>query len=114
MDKQISAAQASLADADAALQAASPNYGQLVQQVVSAKDVFAALHPAEAFAAITTMGSDEGWIFLLHNGTITVSRIDGGVKQIAGLVHRVRAGIELTTSRPADIRCQPTLKSCTN
>jgi CHAT domain-containing protein/tetratricopeptide (TPR) repeat protein len=97
LDKQINLAQATLADADAALQAASPNYGQLVQQVVSAKDVFAALHPAEAFAAIA-LSSDEGWIFLLHNGAITVSRIDGGVKQIAGLVHRVRAGIELTTA----------------
>ncbi len=41
LDKQISDAQAALADADAALQAASPNYGQLVQQVVPAKDVFA-------------------------------------------------------------------------
>ena len=97
LDKEISAAQAALADADAALQAASPNYGQLVQQVVSAKDVFAALHPAEAFAAIT-LSSDEGWIFLLHGGTVTVSRIDGGVKQIAGLVRSIRAGIELTTA----------------
>ncbi|HTI80758.1 MAG TPA: CHAT domain-containing protein [Acetobacteraceae bacterium] len=97
LDKQVGTAQAALADADAALQAASPNYGQLVQQVASAKDVFAALHPAEAFAAIT-LGSDKGWIFLLHSGTITVSRIDGGVKQIAALVRRIRAGIELTTA----------------
>ena len=52
LDKQISDAQATLADADAALQAASPNYGQLVQQVVPASDVFAALHPDEAFVAI--------------------------------------------------------------
>ena len=61
LDKQISDAQAALADADAALQAASPNYGQLVQQVVPAKDVFAALHPNEAFvshrrSATTTAG----------------------------------------------------------
>ena len=79
------------------LQAASPNYGQLVQQVVPAKDVFAALHPNEAFAAIT-LSDDDGWVFLLRNGTIAVSKIDGGVKQIAELVRRVRAGIELTTA----------------
>jgi CHAT domain-containing protein len=97
LDKQISDAQAALADADAALQAASPNYGQLVQQVVPAKDVFAALHPNEAFAAIT-LGEDEGWVFLLHSNTITVSPVDGGIKQMGELVRRVRAGVELTTT----------------
>jgi CHAT domain-containing protein/tetratricopeptide (TPR) repeat protein len=97
LDKQVSDAQAALADTDAALQAASPNYGQLVQQVVPAKDVFAALHPAEAFAAITLSNSD-GWVFLLHSGTITVSKIDGGVEQVGELVRRIRAGIELTTT----------------
>ena len=34
-----------LADADAALQTAAPNYGQLVQQVVPARDVLSALGP---------------------------------------------------------------------
>ncbi len=97
LDKQIADAQTALADADAALQAASPNYGQLVQQVVPAKDVFAALHPNEAFAAIT-LSEEDGWVFLLRNGTIAVSKIDGGIKQIAELVRRVRAGIELTTN----------------
>ncbi len=69
LDKQISDAQAVLADADAALQAASPNYGQLVQQVVPASDVFAALHPDEAFAAIA-LSREDGWVFLLRNGAI--------------------------------------------
>ena len=32
--------------------------------------------------------SDEGWVFLLRNGTIAVSKIDGGVKEIAELVRR--------------------------
>lgn len=97
LDKQISDAQMALADADAALQAASPNYGQLVQQVVLVKDVFAALHPNEAFAAIT-LSDDDGWVFLLRNNTITVSKVDAGLKQVAELVRRVRAGIELTSS----------------
>jgi CHAT domain-containing protein/tetratricopeptide (TPR) repeat protein len=97
LDKQISDAQSVLADADAALQAASPNYGQLVQQVVPAPDVFAALHRGEAFAAIA-LSEDDGWVFLLRDKTIAVSKIDGGLKQLAELVRRVRAGIELTTN----------------
>ena len=96
LDKQIGDAQTALADADVSLQAASPNYGQLVQEVVPAKDVFA-LHPNEAFAAIT-LSDEDGWLFLLRDGTITVSRIDAGLKQVAELVRRVRAGIELTTN----------------
>ena len=60
LDKQIDDTRAKMADADAALQAASPNYGQLVQQVVTAQDVFAALHPGEAFAAISPGGP--GWL----------------------------------------------------
>jgi CHAT domain-containing protein/tetratricopeptide (TPR) repeat protein len=97
LDKQIADAQTALADADGTLQAASPNYGQLVQQVVPAADVYAALHPGEAFIAIT-LSDDDGWVFLLRNGTIVVSKVDGGVKQIAELVRRVRAGIELTAN----------------
>ena len=95
LDRQIGDAQAAFADADATLQAASPNYGQLVQQVVPASAVFAALRPEEAFAAIT-LGEDDGWVFLLRNGKVTVSRIDAGLKEVAELVRRVRTGIELT------------------
>ena len=97
LDKLIADAQSTLADADTALQAASPNYGQLVQQVALASDVFGALHPGEAFASIA-LSDDDGWVFLLRNGVIAVSKIDGGLKQIADLVRRVRAGIELTTN----------------
>ena len=51
--KQVAAAQTALSDADAALQAASPNYGQLVQEVVPAQDVLAALAPGEAFVSMS-------------------------------------------------------------
>ena len=94
------------------MQAASPNYGQLVQQVVPAKDVFAALHPDEAFAAIIAQRVEDGWVFLLRNGTIAVSKIDGGLKQIAELVRRVRAGIELT-EQACRHSTSPTRRSCT-
>ncbi len=97
LDKQIDDTRAKLADADGALQAASPNYGQLVQQVVTAQEVFAALHSGEAFAAISVADQD-GWVILLRNNTVTVSKIDAGVPQVAGLVKRIREGIELTTA----------------
>ena len=97
LDKQIDETRAKMADADAALQAASPNYGQLVQQVVSAKDVFAALHPGEAFSTIA-LADQDGWVFLLRDNTITVSKVAAGLPEIAGLVKRIREGIELTTA----------------
>jgi CHAT domain-containing protein len=97
LDKEIQQTQAQLQDADSALQAAAPNYGQLVQQVVTAQEVFAALHPGEAFVAITVANRD-GWVFLLRDKTITVSKVDAGLSEIAGLVKRIRAGIEETTA----------------
>jgi len=97
LDKRISAAQETLAAADASLQAASPNYGQLVQQVVPASAVLGALHPHEAFASIA-LADPNGWVFLLHDGTIAAARVDQGLPQIAKLVHDLRAGIELTSA----------------
>jgi CHAT domain-containing protein len=97
LDTKIADAQTALADADSALQAASPNFGQLTQQVVPAKDVMAALHPSEAFAAIT-LSNDEGWVFLLRDGRIAASKVNIGSKRVADLVRRVRAGIEMNAS----------------
>jgi CHAT domain-containing protein len=92
LDKDIAAAQAELADADAALQVAAPNYGQLVQQVVPAADVLAALAPDEALAAIV-LTRDGGWTFLLRNGAITAAQVKGDTAAITALVKRVRASI---------------------
>ena len=97
LEKVIDDTQAKAAEADAALQAASPNYGQLVQETVQPSDVFAALHPNEAFAALI-LSDAEGWVFVLRNGQMAVSRIGKGTEGIGALVRRVRAGIELTTN----------------
>ncbi len=97
LDKKIDAARTALADADTAVQAAAPNYGQLVQQVVPAKAVFAALHPHEAFVQIT-LGVRHGWVFLLRDRRIAVSRVPGGLAAMGKLVRQVRAGIELTST----------------
>jgi CHAT domain-containing protein len=95
LDKQIVAAQTAVADSDAALQAAAPNYGQLVQEVVPAADVLAALQPGESFAAIT-LTDQGGWIFLLRDGQIAVAKCPDGAPQIAQLVEKIRASIEPT------------------
>jgi CHAT domain-containing protein len=97
LEKRITAAQATLADADAVLQAASPNYGQLVQQVTSTKDVLAALTPDESFASVI-LASDGGWTFLLHHGEVSVGRSSVNAAQMAALVARLRASIEPTSS----------------
>jgi CHAT domain-containing protein len=94
LDRQIAAAQAVVSDSDAALQAASPNYGQLVQQVVPAADVLAALAADEAFVAVTLSG-DHGWIFLLRGGEITARPVGASPAEVTALVKRLRAGIEL-------------------
>ncbi|HME23576.1 MAG TPA: CHAT domain-containing tetratricopeptide repeat protein [Acetobacteraceae bacterium] len=96
LDKQITDAQADLADADAALQAAAPNYGQLVQQVVPTADVLAALRPDEALAAVT-LTAHGGWSFLLREGSIDTAPVKGDAATITTLVKRVRASIESPT-----------------
>ena len=53
LDARIAAALDELKDSDAVVQEVAPNYGQLLQQVVSVRDVFALLHPGEAFAQVT-------------------------------------------------------------
>jgi CHAT domain-containing protein len=100
MDAEIKEAQSDLADADAALQAASPNFGQLAQQVVPAEAVLAALAPHEALAAIV-LTSHSGWVFLLRDGAITAHKADLDLAQAGALVKTLRAGIEPTEALPA-------------
>ena len=93
LDTQIAASRTALDKAEDELQAALPSYNALVQQVVPAATLFAALRPGEAFAAISLAGT-EGWTFLLRDGVIRVGHVEGGATRIAGLVERLRASIE--------------------
>ncbi|MGG5820952.1 CHAT domain-containing protein [Falsiroseomonas sp. HW251] len=95
LDGRIEAARAGLSEADDALQAAAPQYGQLVQQAVNAREVLAALRPNEAFAAIVLTG-EGGWTFVLRDGRIAAAPVAGGEARMAQLVRRVRASIERT------------------
>jgi CHAT domain-containing protein len=99
LDAKIAKAQADVANADAALQAAAPNFGQLVQQVAPASQVFAVMAPNEGFVSIS-LSADGGWSFLLRDGHVYVAHIDGGTPRMAKLVKAIRASIESDTGQP--------------
>ena len=99
LDKQVAAEEATQAETDAALQAASPNYGQLIQHVVPASSVLAALHPGEAFVS-TMLSPDAGWSFLLRDGEVTAAPITGGQSRVAALVARIRVSLDAETQPP--------------
>ncbi len=99
LEKKVTALQSKQAENEQLLQAASPNFGQLVQKVVPARDVLAALHPGEAFAA-TVLSRDAGWTFLLSHGRISVAPIAGGSQALAALVHQVRVSMDAETEPP--------------
>ena len=95
LDEDIHKAQEAQHDAGQARQEASPGFGALVQDSVSAGDVQALLQPAEAVAVIV-LGADEGWTLLLRKDSITAGRIEGGAGRVEKLVKRFRAGMELS------------------
>lgn len=99
LDARIAKAQEDGAEADSALQAASPNYGQLVQQVAPAAEVLSALAAGEAFVSLT-LGERGGWAFALRDGRVDASPIPMGQAGMARLVRRIRDSIENTTGRP--------------
>jgi len=104
LDARIAAAEAEFADADAAAQAAAPNYPQLVQSVAGAQDVLDALRPGEALAAIfLPPGDRRGWVFVLAGGRIAAGRIGADASDVAALVARIREGVEAgDDSKPFD------------
>jgi CHAT domain-containing protein len=97
---------------DEALQSASPNYSQLVQQAVSADDILHALRPGEAFADIV-LGSDNGWVFLLRDGQIGITQVKGGSHTVDPLVARIRRTLDEPAEngglRPFDTDASATL-----
>jgi CHAT domain-containing protein len=95
LQAQADQTQAALVQAEAAVRTLSPNYGQLVQDVVPASAIFSALHPDEAFVALF-LSQNSGWAFALRNGDIAISKIEGGIDAVGPLVKAIRAGIEKT------------------
>ena len=110
--RQIAAAEHKRDTLEESLQSASPNYGQLVQQAVSADDIMRALRPGEAFANIV-LGSHAGWVFLLRDNRIAVGTVAGGATVIDPLVRRIRTDLDEPAQtgglRPFDTEAAATL-----
>jgi CHAT domain-containing protein/tetratricopeptide (TPR) repeat protein len=99
LDAAIARAEADFAEKNAALQAASPNFGSLVQQVVSAREVMAALRPGEAFCSLMLAG-DGGFGFLITGRAVSIAPLAGGAARAAALVRRIRASLDTETMPP--------------
>jgi CHAT domain-containing protein len=106
LDGRIAAALFELKDSDAAVQEVAPNYGQLLQQVVSAPDVFALLHPGEAFAQVTVV-TNETWTLLLRDGQISLGRSETGLGAMTRLVVRLRATLARQNGAVPDFATGP-------
>ena len=102
--RRIDTAQAALADADAVLQAAAPNYGELVAGAVSAKALFASLEPGEAFVSVVLTPTG-GWVFALANGRIDAARTGADAHAMSALTRRIRDSVEPGPNglRPFDV-----------
>jgi CHAT domain-containing protein len=106
LDGRIAAAQDELKDSDAAVQEVAPNYGQLLQQVVSARDVFALLHSGEAFAQVM-VATNETWTLLLRDGQISLGRSETGIGAMTRLVVRLRATLARQNGTVPDFATGP-------
>ncbi len=93
IDLQINTARDALHDAELAKQVDAPGFQQLVGESVSAEDVLANLHPGETLVT-TVLAPKEGWAMALHDGKLSLGRIDGGAARIDDLVRRFRASVE--------------------
>jgi CHAT domain-containing protein len=95
LQQQVEQAQTELAQAEQAVRAASPNFSQLVQDVVPASAVYQSLHPNEAFIGFF-LSRSAGWVFVLRDGHMSKARIEGGTATIDPLVAAVRKGLDKT------------------
>ncbi|MGC9270925.1 CHAT domain-containing protein [Acidiphilium sp.] len=95
VDAKIAAASRNLTDADEAVEAAAPNFGQLVQESVPASAVLRRLRRNEAFLDIM-LSPGHTWSFLLQNSRIAVARTDVGDDAMTKLVEAVRHSVEPT------------------
>jgi CHAT domain-containing protein len=95
LQQQVDQAQAALTQAEQAVRDASPNFSQLVQDVVPASAVYRTLRPNEAFVGFF-LSRSSGWVFVLRDGHMTRAKIDGGTSTIDPLVAAVRKGLDKT------------------
>lgn len=94
LNARIAVAETAAADADRAVQAASPGFAQLVQSVTRADAVLAALTPGEALLLTTLPPDRHGWNFLLRDGHIDIAPVGEATAEVERLVRDMRASVE--------------------
>ncbi len=96
LDKELAATSQTISEAGDFIDNNS-NYGQLVEQAVTAQDIFAALQPGEVFVSFS-IGAKGGWVLALRDGKIAAARVEGGSARIDALVASFRKGVEAPPS----------------
>lgn len=90
--KDLAALEQTLGELDLQLQAAYPNYNQLLDAPVKAGNVLDALRPGEVLVQVL-LGPEAGFVLAARDGRVTASRIDLTETEATALVARVREGV---------------------
>lgn len=88
----LAALEKDLGELDLQLQAAYPNYNQLLDAPVKARNVLDALRPGEVLVQVL-LGAEDGFVLAARDGRIAAGRIALTETEAALLVARIRDGI---------------------
>jgi CHAT domain-containing protein len=100
LDRRIDEMQRARADAEAEVAAAAPGYRQLLLAAVDTTATTRALDPDEALVTML-LGQTRGYVLALRaDGRVAVNRTALKEAEVAALVHRLRASMEVTDAGP--------------
>jgi CHAT domain-containing protein len=100
IDLQITKLQQSRADSDAAAQAASPEYAQLVQTTAAPADIQKLLHPGEALLAFQ-VGPNATYAVMIGRDALHAYRVPLGAELLEEKIEALRRTIEPNENAPA-------------
>jgi CHAT domain-containing protein len=93
LQQKLAALNSKTEDLERQVQSAAPNYNQLVDRKVPARDVLAALRPHEALAEIL-IGKDSSFVFFVDADGISAYEIALSEQQTGALVNNMRKAVE--------------------
>ncbi len=93
LEQELAALNSKIEDLERQVQSAAPNYNQLVDRKVPARDVLAALRPDEALAQIL-IGRDSSFAFFADADGISAYEISLTEQQAGSLVANMRKAVE--------------------
>jgi CHAT domain-containing protein len=95
LEQDLAALNSKIADLERQVQSAAPNYNQLLDQKVPARDVLAALRPHEALAQIL-LGRDSSFVFFADADGISAYEVELNEQHAGVLVSKMRNAVEAT------------------